>query len=255
MRQRWRSARSGHSGSSSAGTSRSRLGVAAQVFDDALRLRIRPFTEIGFEAKVRGELHVLRVRHHHVGDDACLQTRHAIGQHHGWHADDMQVIRARTVVLFVRRKSGACQSGSSIEDQSVGCRRHRVGAVGAGLRPAPTSVVRAVSRRQGERTSHFQVEIEAGVRSAAAAFRDNDVDASVIAALRLWWMSRLRGRRFAPLIQQAREATQKRISLGKVEHGEPGRREAMPYFFAVLRDLVDQDRARLRRRSDERRRE
>jgi hypothetical protein len=34
--------------------------------------------------------------------------------------------------------------------------------------------------------------------------------------------------------------TQERISVGGVGRGEPGRREAMPYFFAVLRDLVRQ---------------
>jgi hypothetical protein len=88
------------------------------------------------------------------------------------------------------------------------------------------------------RRSHFRLEIEDNVASAAATFRDNDVEASVNAALRLWWMSRLRGRRFGRLVVQARHITQERISLGSVQHGEPGRREAMPYCFAVLRDLV-----------------
>jgi hypothetical protein len=109
----------------------------------------------------------------------------------------------------------------------------------------------AMSRRQRERTSRFQVEIEAGVRAAAAAFRDNDADASVSTAVRLWWTSRLRGRRFAQLVQQAKAVTQQRISLSVVERGEPGRRQAMPYFFAVLRDLVDQERARPARRRTE----
>jgi hypothetical protein len=99
-----------------------------------------------------------------------------------------------------------------------------------------------VSRRQSERTSRFQLQIESSIRSAGLAFRDNDVEASVTTAMRLWWMSRLRGRRFAQLVYQAREVTQKRISLSVIERGEPGRREAMPYFFAVLRDLVDQHR-------------
>jgi len=98
-----------------------------------------------------------------------------------------------------------------------------------------------MSRRQTERGSRFQVEIEDGVRLAAVKFRDNDVEASVNAAFRLWWASRLRGRRFSHLIRQAREMTQARISLGRVEHGEPGQREAMPYFFAVLRELVERD--------------
>jgi len=99
-----------------------------------------------------------------------------------------------------------------------------------------------MSRRQSDRESRFQIEIEKGVRVAATMFRDNDPDASVRAVVRLWWTSRLRGRRFAGLVRQAREITQERISLGVVERGEAGQREAMPYFFAVLHDLVKQHR-------------
>jgi hypothetical protein len=97
-----------------------------------------------------------------------------------------------------------------------------------------------VSRRQSERVSRYQAEIEAAVRSSALAFRADDVEASVTAARRLWWTSRLRGRRFAQLVQQARTVTQERVSVGGVERGEAGRREAMPYFWAVLRELVSQ---------------
>lgn len=89
-----------------------------------------------------------------------------------------------------------------------------------------------------------------GVRSAAVELHDNDVEASVSTAVRLWWTSRrLRGRRFAQLVYQARDVTRQRISLGVVQHGEPGRRTAMPYFFAVLRDLVDRERPTLEHRS------
>ncbi len=98
-----------------------------------------------------------------------------------------------------------------------------------------------MSRRQGKRASRFQVEIEEGVRRAAVAFRDNDVEASVGTAVRLWWTSHLRGRRFVQLVFQAHDVTLARISVGAVERGDAGRREAMPYFFAVLRDLVTQD--------------
>jgi hypothetical protein len=112
-----------------------------------------------------------------------------------------------------------------------------------------------MSQRQRERTSRFQIEIEMGVRSAALDFCDNDVEASVTTAVRLWWTSRLRGRRFAQLVYQARDVTRQRISLGVVEHGEPGQRAAMPYFCAVLRDLVDQDRQRPGHLSDGRRTE
>jgi hypothetical protein len=100
-----------------------------------------------------------------------------------------------------------------------------------------------MSRRQRERTSRLVGAIESGVRSAALDFGDNDVEASVATAVRVWWTSRLRGRRFAQLVQQARELTRQRISLGTVQRGEPGRRKAMPYFFAVLRDLVNQERS------------
>ncbi len=78
------------------------------------------------------------------------------------------------------------------------------------------------------------------MRSSALAFRADDVEASITAALHLWWTSHLRGRRFAQLVQQAHAVTYERISVGGVEHGAPGRREAMPYFWAVLRDLVGQ---------------
>ncbi len=72
--------------------------------------------------------------------------------------------------------------------------------------------------------------------------RDDDVERSIAAAVRLWWGSGVRGRRFVQLVHQAREITQERISLGRVERGEPGRREAAPYFLAVLCDLVSGDR-------------
>ena len=101
-----------------------------------------------------------------------------------------------------------------------------------------------MSERQGQRGSRFGAEIEASVRSAALMFRAEDVDASVNAAIRLWWTSHLRGRRFAQLVREAYEITQARISVGGVERGEAGHRQAMPYFLAVLRDLVANERQR-----------
>jgi hypothetical protein len=101
-----------------------------------------------------------------------------------------------------------------------------------------------VSERQGQRGSRFGAEIEASVRSAALTFRADDVDASVSAAMRLWWTSHLRGRRFAQLVREAYEITQARISVGSVERGEAGHRQAMPYFLAVLQDLVANERHR-----------
>ncbi len=117
-----------------------------------------------------------------------------------------------------------------------------MGAVGGGAPPCP-HVYRcgAMSRRQSERASRFELEIESGVRKAAVGCRDNDVETSVGVAVRLWWTSHLRGRRFAELVRQAYDVTQVRISVGAIECGDAGRREAMPYFLAVLRDLVLHD--------------
>jgi hypothetical protein len=110
-----------------------------------------------------------------------------------------------------------------------------------------------MSRRQSERATRFRVEIEDRVRTTAEGLRDNDAEASVSTAVRLWWTSRLRGRRFAQLVRQARAVTQQRISLGVIQKGEPGRREAMPYFFAVLRELIDQEPRRATLRAHPRR--
>ena len=107
-----------------------------------------------------------------------------------------------------------------------------------------------MSRRQRQRTSRFQGEVETVMRSAAMELRDNDAEASVTAVVRLWWTSRLRGRRFAQLVYQARDETRRRISLGVVQRGEPGQRTAMPYFMAVLRNLVDQERSTSAHRSE-----
>jgi hypothetical protein len=98
-----------------------------------------------------------------------------------------------------------------------------------------------VSQRQTQRGSRHQAEIEAAVRSAALAFRADDVEASVSAAMHVWWTSHLRGRRFVQLVHQARAATNERVSVGSVERGVPGRRQAMPYFLAVLHDLVSSE--------------
>ncbi len=102
-----------------------------------------------------------------------------------------------------------------------------------------------MSRRQHERASRFEVDIEQAVRVAAATFRDNDVETSIAVVLRLWWTSRLRGRRFAQLVAHARGLTAARISVGGVKRGEPGQREAMPYFLAVLRQLAERERLKV----------
>jgi hypothetical protein len=75
------------------------------------------------------------------------------------------------------------------------------------------------------RASRFQADIEAIVRAAAVAFRDNDIENTLDAAVRLWWRTGLRGRRFIRLVQQARRITEERVSLGLVKRGKPGQRE------------------------------
>jgi hypothetical protein len=92
-----------------------------------------------------------------------------------------------------------------------------------------------------ERALRYRAEIELGVRGAAIKFRVDDQEASVATALRLWWSSGVRGPRFAQLIQRAIDVTQARISLGAVQRGGAGRREAMPYFFEVLRGLASDE--------------
>jgi hypothetical protein len=99
--------------------------------------------------------------------------------------------------------------------------------------------------RTSERALCYRAEIELGMRDAAIKFRDNDLEASVARAFRLWWSSGVRGPRFAQLIQRATDVTQARISLGAVQRGQAGRREALPYFFEVLRGLANDERQKL----------
>src|SRR5260370_42202074 len=100
-----------------------------------------------------------------------------------------------------------------------------------------------MSPRQSERPSRFAAEVETFVLAAGRRFRDDDPDQSVRTATRLWWGSGMRGRRFIQLVREASRRTSERVSVGSVQRGAPGRREAMPYFFAILRDLVAQERA------------
>ena len=62
------------------------LGVADQRLDHPLRLGVRRLAEVRLEAVPRRELHVLRVRHHHVRDRPGPQAAHPIRQHHAGHA-------------------------------------------------------------------------------------------------------------------------------------------------------------------------
>jgi hypothetical protein len=86
--------------------------------------------------------------------------------------------------------------------------------------------------------------VETLILSAANRFWDDDPNRSVRAAIRLWWGSGLRGRHFVQLLQEATSRTSERVLLGTIKQGVPGRREAMPYFFAILRELAVQEQRR-----------
>ena len=57
------------------------FGIADQVLHDPLRLRVGGLAEVGAEPVVRGEPHILRRGHHHVGDDGTFQAAHPVRQH------------------------------------------------------------------------------------------------------------------------------------------------------------------------------
>jgi hypothetical protein len=67
-------------------------------------------------------------------------------------------------------------------------------------------------------------------------FRDDDRDRTLEVMIHLWWNSGLQEQRFLELVQEARAITKQRIAAGQVQLGGAGRRRAMPYFLAVLRE-------------------
>jgi hypothetical protein len=71
-------------------------------------------------------------------------------------------------------------------------------------------------------------------------FRDDDPERTLKFMVHLWWSSGFRERRFCDLLQEARTITKARIAAGQVQLGEPGKRRAMPYLMAVLRDVLAQ---------------
>ena len=97
---------------------------------------------------------------------------------------------------------------------------------------------RRLSRRNRSQTRTSR----AGSLLAVAAdvvcdeFRDDDLERTLKVIFHMWWNTGLRERRFVDLVQAARSITKKRIAAGQVQLGDPGRRRAMPYFLAVLRE-------------------
>jgi hypothetical protein len=102
-------------------------------------------------------------------------------------------------------------------------------------------------RHAPARTRSRSKTSDSGSRLAAAAdvayreFRDDDPDRTREVMLHLWWNSGFSERRFCDLLQEARAITKARIAAGQVRLGEPGRRRAMPYLLAILRELLVQD--------------
>jgi hypothetical protein len=71
-------------------------------------------------------------------------------------------------------------------------------------------------------------------------FRDNDAVRTREVVFHLWWNPGLSEQRFFDLVQDARTVTKARIAAGQVQLGSAGRRRAMPYLLAVLRNLLSQ---------------
>jgi hypothetical protein len=67
-------------------------------------------------------------------------------------------------------------------------------------------------------------------------FRDDDPERTLKVIFHMWWNTGLREQRFVEVVQAVRAITKKRIAAGQVQLGDPGRRRAMPYFLAVLRE-------------------
>ena len=65
------------------------LGVAHQVLDHSLGLRVGLAAKVGAKAVVGGEAHVVVMGHHQPGDLVGAQAGHPIAQHHARHAADL----------------------------------------------------------------------------------------------------------------------------------------------------------------------
>ena len=89
------------------------------------------------------------------------------------------------------------------------------------------------SRRRGSRGRRMLTVAAAVV---CVEFRDDDHERTLEVMVHLWWNSGLQEQRFLELVQEARATTKQRIAAGQVQLGDAGRRRAMPYFLAVLRD-------------------
>ncbi len=80
--------------------------------------------------------------------------------------------------------------------------------------------------------------LAARLGSVVGVFRDDDPGRSISRARHIWQGSRLPEAGFLPLLDEAATHTKHALSAGMIKRGEPGRRKAMPYFFAILEDLA-----------------
>ncbi len=94
--------------------------------------------------------------------------------------------------------------------------------------------------RSRRRTSRAGSLLAVAAKGAGGEFRADDPDRTIKVVLHLWWNSSFAERRFCDLLQEARTITKARIVGSQVQVGEPGRRRAMPYLLAVLRQLLAQ---------------
>jgi hypothetical protein len=78
------------------------------------------------------------------------------------------------------------------------------------------------------------------VEHHARTFRDDSPERSIETAHHLWWNSHIPLGTFVDLLDRAALVTKQTISSGRLRRGEPGARDAMPYFLRVLKTLCDE---------------
>ncbi|MFN8526776.1 MAG: helix-turn-helix domain-containing protein [Chloroflexota bacterium] len=94
--------------------------------------------------------------------------------------------------------------------------------------------------------SNLTDDLASRIRAIGIELRDSGSARSIARAQHALWNSGLPYPAFAAIVEIARSRTREELSKGTVKNGQPGRRSAMPYFFAVLDDLVNQERDRVR---------
>lgn len=76
------------------------------------------------------------------------------------------------------------------------------------------------------------------LKDTGRELRDTDPGGSIGTLQNIWKASPTPASALMETMQEARQVTKQRISSGVIRNGEPGRREAMAYFFRVLEDRL-----------------